>query len=234
MASSSAKKIFLASNSQGTSVGISPELSYPCVLQDLLGPEYAVHRILISGWTLRDFADNLTDNVYSLRPDFVVMNFGIIEGAQRILSNWEKRFLSLIPGGARVTGFLHRNRASVLELRHFFGLQARQVSLADYSVAVRDVAGAFGRLDIPYLFLRTPLFPDGGNSLKHPYINHDISIYNAVVNEYESICLDESAEGWEMSDYQYGSVHFSAAGHRKIAKLLSQSILDHLKHGCCG
>ena len=91
MLNNKSPRILLASNSQGTIAGVSQEKSYPSILQEKLGSEFEVHRILVSGWTLRDLSNSLTDNVLSIDPDFVVMNFGIIESAQRILSNWEKR-----------------------------------------------------------------------------------------------------------------------------------------------
>lgn len=222
-------RILLASNSQGTSAGVSPEKSYPSILQEKLGPEFEVHRILISGWTLKDLSNNLTDNVISVAPDFVVLHFGIIESAQRILSNWEKRFLSLLPWNRRITGFLHRNRAVVLKLRHSLGLQARQVTLLDYSASVHDVADCLGKLQIPFLFLRTPLFPDDGEAVGHPFINQDVSLFNSALDGYSSIPFDECAGGWTVADYQPGSVHFSETGHRKVAELLLCEIMDRLQ-----
>lgn len=229
MSNNKAPRILLASNSQGTSAGVSQEQNYPSILQEKLGPEFEVHRILISGWTLRDLSNSLTDNVISIAPDCVVMHFGIIESAQRILSNGEKRFLSLLPGGGRITGFLHRNRAAVLKLRHSLGLQARQVSLREYSASVRDVADCLGKLQIPYLFLRTPLFPDDGDAVGHPFINQDVTTFNGVLDGYASIPIEACAGGWTMDDYQPGTVHFSAAGHRKIAELLMREIMDRLR-----
>lgn len=224
-----ASRILLASNSQGTSAGVAQDQNYPSILQERLGSEFEVHRILISGWTLRDLSNNLTDNVLSMAPDFVVMHFGIIESAQRILSNWEKRLLSLLPGGGSITGLLHHNRAAVLKLRNSLGLQARQVSLREYSASVRDVAGSLDRLQIPYLFLRTPLFPDQGDALGHPFINQDATIFNGALDGYESISFEVCDEGWTMADYQPGTVHFSEAGHRKIAELLMREIMDRLQ-----
>lgn len=229
MSNNKIPRILLASNSQGTSAGVSQEQSYPSVLQERLGPEFEVHRILISGWTLRDFSNNLTDNVLAISPDFVVMHFGIIESAQRILSNWEKGLLSLVPLGGRITGFLHHHRAAVLKLRHSLGLQARQVSLPDYSASVRDVANNLGKLHIPYLFLRIPLFPDDGDAVGHPFINQDVATFNGVLNEYASISFDACTGGWTMSDYQHGTVHFSEAGHGKVAELLMREIMDRLR-----
>ena len=226
MSNNKVPRILLASNSQGTSVGVSQEQSYPSILQEGLGHGFEVHRILISGWTLRDFSNNLTDNVLSIAPDFVVMHFGIIESAQRILSNWEKRFLSLLPWGGRITGLLHHNRAAVLKLRHSLGLQARQVSLQDYSTSVRDVADRLGKHQIPHLFLRTPLFPDDGDAVGHPFINQDVTTFNRVLDGYASISFEACTGGWTMDDYQPGTVHFSEAGHRKTAELLMLEIMD--------
>lgn len=229
MPNKKAHRILFASNSQGTSAGVAQDKNYSSILQKELGPEFEVHRLLISGWTLRDLANNLTDNVLSLAPDFVVMQFGIIEGAQRILSNWEKRFLSLLLGGGRITGFLHHNRAAVLKLRHSLGLRARQVSFRDYSASVQDVADCLDRSQIPYMFLRTPLFPDQGAALGNPFINQDVTMYNSALDGYKSISFEACAGGWTMADYQSGTVHFSEVGHRKIAELLICEIVDQLQ-----
>jgi len=228
VSSSRVKKIFLASNSQGTSAGISLQQSYPSLLQNLLGPDFELHRMLISGWTLRDFVDNLSDNVVSVAPDLVVMNFGIIEGARRILSNWEKRFLSLIPGGSRVTGALHRNREKVLRVRQFVGLEARQVSLSAYSASIQDAAKIMDRNDIKFIFLKTPLFPDQGKAIGNPYINKDIELFNSALDEYPSIRFESFPGGWTMDDYQPGTVHFSVAGHRKVAEYLKSHIIGRI------
>ena len=222
------KKIFLASNSQGTSAGIPRELNYPSQLQSMLGKDFDVHRMLISGWTLRDFVKTVPDNVLPLNPDFVVMNFGIIEASQRILSNWEKKFLSLVPGGPRVTGMLHRNRARVLMLRHSLGLATRQETVMDYSASVRDAADCLVEKNIKYLFLKIPTFQDQGKTLGNPYINNDIELFNSALDEYPSLLFESFEGGWSMSDFQDGTVHFSVAGQRKIAENIKSYIMDKL------
>lgn len=229
MSSNSRPRILLASNSQGTSAGVLPTRNYASILQNKLGSEFEIHRILISGWTLRELSVNLADNVLSIAPNFVVMHFGIIESAQRIFSNWEKRFLSLLPGGGRITRFIHHNRAAVLKCRHSLGLQARQVSFQEYSASVRDVADCLDKFRIPYLFLRTPTFPDAGNAVGHPFINQDVSTFNGALDGYASISFEACAGGWTMDDYQPGTVHFSEAGHGKIAELLMREIMSRLR-----
>lgn len=221
-------RIVIASNSQGTSSGISLECNYPSVLQNRLGRKFQIHRILISGWTSRDFFNNFYDNVISVSPDLVLMHFGIVESAQRILSNHEKFFFSLLPFGSGITSFLHRNRSPVLKLRKSLGLQARQVSFVDYADSVHNIASELNRYKIRYLFLRTPFFPDNGESVGHPFINQDIEAYNHALDEYKSIALDLCSGGWTMEDYQPGTVHFSESGHRKIADLLTYEVLIRL------
>lgn len=228
MSNNKTPRILLASNSQGTSVGVSQEQNYPSILQEKLGPEFEVHRILISGWTLRDLFNNLTDNVLSIDPDLVVMHFGIIESAQRILSNWEKRLLLLLPLGGKVSGFLHRNRSAVLRIRHSLGIQARQVTLHEYSDTVRSVVACLDHHKISHLFLRTPSFSDGGTALNHPFIDEDVETYNAVLDKYESVAIETCVAGWTMNDYQFGTVHFSKTGHEKVATLLFNEITSRL------
>jgi lysophospholipase L1-like esterase len=221
-------RVLLASNSQGTSIGVLPDQNYSSILHGRFGSQCEVHRLLISGWTLKDLSDNLTDNVILLAPDVVVLHFGIIEGAQRILSNWEKRFLSVLPLGERITGLLHRNRAAVLRFRKYLGLQARQVSLREYSDSVREVSACLTKHKIQCLFVRTPLFPDGGDAVSHPFINEDVEAYNAALNGYPCVDTANCRGGWVSDDYQFGTVHFNAGGHQKIADLLFEEITKRL------
>lgn len=223
------KKIFLASNSQGTSAGTSPEFTYSNVLQDLLGDSFDVHRMLISGWTLKDFSKSLTDNVLCISPDLVVMNFGIVEGAQRILSRWEKTALSLVPGSRHLTSLLHLNRERVLFIRNQLGLSTRNMSLEEYSDCISYIVDILEKNKVKYLFLLIPLFADEGKSIGNPYINQDIKLFNSALNGLPSLDFRLFPGGWTMDDFKAGTVHFSPSGHRKIAESLENYILSTLR-----
>lgn len=204
--------------------------NYPCLLRDTLNGNFELHYLLLSGWTMKDLSDNLLDNVLALKPDLVVVHLGIIESTQRILSNWEKRFFSILPFGNRITGLLHRNRSAVLRIRRVLGLQARQVSLHAYSSTVNNIVDQLEQHQIQYLFIQTPTIPDNGKAVGHLFINDDAKAYNAILNKYEVVAIENGAAGWTQEDYQDGTVHFSQAGHKKMAVLLSAEIISRLRY----
>ena len=216
-------RVLIASNSQGTAAGVPAGANYPCLLRDMLGEGYEVHWLLMSGWTLADLRAHLRDNALALRPHFVVLQFGIVEAPQRILSVGEKVFLGSIPFGRYVTAALFRQRASVLRLRRRLGIGTRVMSIDDFGVlaqAVRDELEAAG---IRTLFLRMPEFADGGRTMAHPFINDDIAAVNDVIERFRSLGFERSGE-WPAGGFQDGTVHFSVIGHRVAATRIADEI----------
>lgn len=216
-------RVLIASNSQGTDAGVPAGANYPCLLRDMLGEGYEVHWLLMSGWTLADLRAHLRDNALALRPHVAVLQFGIVEATQRILSVGEKRFLGSIPFGRYVTAALFRQRASVLRLRRRLSIGTRVMSIdafAGLAQAVRDELEAAG---IRTLFLRMPDLAHGGRTMAHPFINDDIAAVNAVIERFRSLGFERWGE-WPEGGFQDGTVHFSVIGHRVIATRLADEI----------
>lgn len=214
-------RIVIVTNSQGSSAGLPPGLNYPALLRELLGPRFELTAIVISGWTIADIITNLADNVIVIKPDLVIFHVGIVEAAQRILSDREKTVIALLPFGRRITALLHRRRASVLTWRRRLGLISRVVPPQIFEQLLERLASILKSHGISSLFIRMPLFPDGGKSLDHPYVNEDISLYNQMLTRFESYQPEEPVHH---SYFQVGTVHFSAEGHRWFAKCLSGEI----------
>ena len=88
--------------------------------------------------------------------------------------------------------------------------------LDHFSAAVQNVVQCFEDNKIDYLFVLTPLLPNNGEAISHPFINQDLLSYNQVLSKYRSVDLNSSDIKWIMSDYQDGTVHFTEQGHQKI------------------
>ena len=202
-------KIFIASNSQASSSGLVSNANYPSLLRTSFNDHCDIQSLLVSGWTILDFYQNLIDNVIPNEPDLVILHFGIVESAQRILSMNEKKLLSLVPFGSKITSFLHNNRSLVLRIRRYFRVSTRVMRLDHFSAAVQN----------------------NGDAISHPFINQDLLGYNQVMSKYRSVDLNSSDIKWIMSDYQDGTVHFTEQGHQKIhaslMPFISQSLQRH-------
>ena len=223
------KIIYLAGNSQATDVGVETGQNYPSILMSTLSGKAKIYTSIKSGWTLKEFADTHISQVLTYSPDLVIMNFGIVECAQRILSKKEKKIISYIPGSNKITAFLHKNRRTVLKLRNFLGMTTREASVSDYQKTVSRVEQIFLENSIRYLFLKIPTFSNFGNDLNHPYLESDILQFNAILAEYSSCSIENEVSNWSSAYYQNGTVHFNSLGHAKIAKFLIEEIDNRIK-----
>lgn len=215
--------IVLLSNSQGTSVGVQPDEAYPSLLGRILEPHADLHRLLVSGWTIREFITALEDNVLALRPDLVVLQLGIVECAQRILSSREKAIFRALPFGRRVTQLLHYHRAAVLRLRKQLGIAVRAMPPDEFRDAIAQASRMMAERDIHCLFVAIPTFSDAGAGLRHPLINEDIDEYNAILRDFRAITMDQEQLPYE-DVFQAGSVHFNVTGHHRVATMLAEAI----------
>lgn len=223
-------RVLILGNSQGTSIGLDSGNNYPALLQQMLGDGVEVHRMLVSGWTLRDVAAVFDDNVLALAPNLVVLQIGIVEAAQRILSDKAKAFFGLLPGGIRITALLHRHRARVLRWRQALGLSTRLVPLDEFGLLLAQIVGTLTTRGIRHCLIRMPSFPDGGAAMHHPFVNQDIAEYNAVMDAYDCLAVEKAA-GWNAQCIQPGTVHFTAAGHGIIANQLCQIVRAQMRDG---
>ena len=67
------QKIFIASNSQASSSGLVSNANYPSLLRTTFNDHCDVQSLLVSGWTILDFYQNLIDNVIANEPDLVIL-----------------------------------------------------------------------------------------------------------------------------------------------------------------
>jgi hypothetical protein len=118
-------RVLIASNSQGTGAGVPMGSNYPAIVRDALGDACDVHWLLMSGWTLRDLDTHLDENVIAIEPRIVIIQFGIVECTRRILSETEKRIVSRLPFGRKVTRAMHASRARVLMARRRLRVETR-------------------------------------------------------------------------------------------------------------
>jgi lysophospholipase L1-like esterase len=211
----------IITNSQGSSVGVAPGENYPALAGTYLGPQYDVRPLVVSGWTLADIVNNLDDNVVFLKPDLVVFQIGIVEAAQRILSNREKNLLALLPFGRHITAAMHRHRASVLGWRKRLGIGTRVVEPKEFERLLDGLAAKLRSNGIRFVFVPVPLFPDEGRSLSHPLINEDVSLYNGMLARFECLAI-----GADVHDryFQSGTVHLSVEGHNWVARSLADEL----------
>ena len=214
------RRIMLIGNSQATSAGLPLGHNYPSLIRDYLGDEFEVHWWLASGWTAKDYARYLDDNICSLAPDIVIMHLGIIECAQRILSPWQKKILAKLPLGRILTRFMHNHRWTILKLRQRLNFSTRMASPVEFEEAIKSIVELLEEHGIRLLILRIPSFRDSGVGVRHPFINSDIARYNKILDAHGAISIDQANRMQADDFYQLGTVHFSSEGHSQIAKVL--------------
>ena len=222
-------RVVLLANSQGTSAGINWKDAYPAVLAELLKYDIELHRLLMSGWTIRDFLDVIEDNVIGLRPDLVVIQIGIVECARRILTERHKALFRLIPFGYKVTKYLHYHRAVVLKIRNWLGINTRLIDPLEFEILISRTVKLLEENCVPYIFVPIPFITDNGLNLKHPMINKDIKEYNKILHNYVSIPIDTELMQPHTTMFQNESVHFTVDGHKFFASFLAKAIVSKLK-----
>lgn len=221
-------RVVLLANSQGTSAGIHWKEAYPAVLAELLGENIELHRLLMSGWTIRDFLGVIEDNVIGLHPDLIVIQIGVVECARRVLSAKQKAIFRILPFGRKITRYLHINRAIVLKIRNWLGINTRLVELLEFEILISKAVKIFEEHHVPYLFVPIPLLPDNGASLKHPMINNDIEEYNRILIKHDNFPVNSELNQLRNLMFQLESVHFTVGGHKSIAEYLARLIVAKL------
>jgi hypothetical protein len=219
----------LLTNSQGTSAGVEIEEAYPVLLASELKDIAELHRICVGGWKINDFLNILDDNVLALRPEIVIVQAGIVECAQRVLTLFEKKLLRIIPLGRKISKWAHGHRAFVLKMRKRLGFAARVQSPIIFTSHVNTLWEKITLAGSQCIFIEIPKFADGGKDLRHPFINNDIEIFNAILRHYSSISCDTVVEKLQGHMYQPESVHFTREGHQGIASKLAVDLVELLK-----
>ena len=221
-------RVVLIANSQGTSAGVHWKDTYPTVLTGLLGSDIELHRLILSGWTIRDFIGVIEDNIIGLRPDLVVIQIGIVECARRILSNKQKALFQIVPFGRKITKYLHNHRASILKIRNWLGINVRLIDALEFEILIARTVKIFEEYHVPYIFVPIPYMIDNGLSLKHPMINQDIKEYNAILYKFFTAPMNYDHIHPHNVIFQTESVHFTVDGHKIFAGYLAEVILSNL------
>jgi len=219
----------LLTNSQGTSAGVELEEAYPVLLAYELEGVVELNRISIGGYKIDDFLNIIDDNVLALRPDIVIVQAGIVECAQRILSSFEKKILRIIPYGRKLSKWAHKHRDFVLKMRKRLGFATRVQSPIAFKSHVNTLWKKITLSGSQCVFVEIPKFADGGVGLRHPFINDDIDAYNFVLRQYDAISFESIVEDLEVRLYQPESVHFTREGHKAIASILAGKLTDLIK-----
>jgi len=220
----------LLTNSQGTSAGVELEEAYPVLLASELEDIVQLNRISVGGWKMDDFLNIIDDNVLVLRPKIVIIQAGIVECAQRILSLFEKKLLRMTPFGRKISKWAHIHRAIVLKMRNKLGIATRLQSPIVFQSHVNTLWEKITRSGSQCVFVEIPKFADGGQDLRHPFINHDIEIFNGILRQYSSISCETVVMELQGHMYQPESVHFTRKGHTGIASKIAADLVELLKN----
>jgi lysophospholipase L1-like esterase len=219
----------LATNSQGTALGVAAGASYPELVRDALAPQHDVSIAAESGWSIRDF-NAAVDRLLTPVPDLVVVQIGIVECSRRILSTFEKRVLARVPRSAKLTKFLHNRRQAVVLLRNRLHLDTRLFGLREFNDEVAQFAAGIAAAGVDLMILEIPRFGDDYERRYFPLINEDIELFNAVLRRHGAVPFvtpdDSGDEIW-----QAGTVHFSRRGHELAAARLADLIVPRLRTG---
>ncbi len=216
------KKIYLISNSQGTSNGVNEEESYPSLLQKAL-PDYEWHFLIISGGSVKEFNSYL-ENIVLVKPDFAIFQIGIIDCVRRILSEKEKKMLKALPLGWMISKTLHDHRKTTIRWRHRFKMNCRKVNPKIFSQELLNMVQKLTGHGIKCLFLEIPKFDSRYEQKFYPLINDDVDRYNEIIRRFNSSPLFSLKDDL-YSIWQQGTVHFNQEGHRRVAERIKEIIL---------
>ena len=220
-------RIVIVANSQGTAAGsgagwLEEGEEYPELIRRTVCSDHEVVSFARSGWSIRDFlahAEEITD----LRPDLVVVQIGIVECTQRILSEREKAFFYRLRGGRQVTRWLHDRRNAVIAWRRRLGITTRLVPIGEFAAALDTLAARLTKDGARLLFVEIPRFGTAYERAHFPGINRDIAQYNAVIRAHRSIealrADDDLDEIW-----QPGTVHLTREGHCLFATRMIEAV----------
>lgn len=223
-----ASRVSIVTNSQGTRTGVSLGESYPALARrELTALGFDVQLLVMSGWSIVDVNAQL-ENVLLFEPDLVLVQIGIVECTRRILSRREKNLLSVVPGGWRVTRWLHDRRAPVVRVRRRLGIDAREVKLPLFEAEVERLVAAIGETGAELVLLEIPSLPAGHDADYLPHGNEDIEAYNRVLRKHRAQELLRRSDPLDEL-FQEQSVHLSPAGHLLAAERLVAIVSDRLE-----
>ena len=216
-------RISLLCNSQGTAAnGVPLNAHYPFLLRKLLMDEHEIHGMLMSGWSIVDFNDRL-DSVFFAEPELVILQVGIVECSPRILSRREKAVIGALPYHMTLTGWLHRRRNRVIEVRRRLGITTRLVEPDEFERLLSDFLTKMDSHGIRLLVAEIPRFPTEHEERHFPSGNNHIDEYNEIIRTFDSLSmLDEDTNSPEL--WIPGTVHFTRKGHEATASTLAQAI----------
>lgn len=218
-------KIFLISNSQGTSDGVLLEQGYNYLAIEALKQEgHEVHIMVMSGWGVQDFYIHI-ENILLCKPDLLIAQLGIIECTQRILSNKAKQIFRCLPFGKIMTKQLHNRRQQVVRLRNRWGLITRKRTPDEFRQDMLSFTTRLKELQIRHVFVEIPHFSSSYADQYFPFINQDIAIYNQILREFGSVSLFDDKDNLD-DIWQKGTVHFNILGHCMMASKLIKLIKD--------
>ena len=175
-----------------------------------------------SGWSIRDFVAH-TDEITALHADLVVIQIGIVECTQRILSEREKAFFYRLRGGRRITRWLHDRRNGVIAWRRRLRITTRLVPIGEFTAALDTFATRLTDDGAQLLFVEIPRVGTTYERVHFPGINRDIAEYNAVIRTHTSVELLKPEDELD-GIWQPGTVHLTRDGHRFFATRLIEAI----------
>lgn len=220
-------RILLLANSQALGVGdVQESEAYPALLQAELSADHEFQSWAVSGWSVRDFTNEL-EQIVALEPDIVIVQLGIVECSRRILSQLEKRILARVPGSRRFTAFLHRHRQRVIRLRNRLRMDTRFFTPAEFELEMRRLVERLDACGAEVILVETPSFGPSYEHLHFPLINEDIELFNRVLRGFGSVSLQEPGDDNE-TIWIEGTVHLNPRGHRLVASRLLAKLRSRL------
>lgn len=229
-------KILLVSNSQGTPAGLPEDESGSCytrLVQDAL-PGFGFACFTFSYLHAGTVDTQFREIVSSNRPDLVVLQLGIIEAALRILPKRVRDFLGAVPGGAFVTKAIHDRQGPWRRFLARRGWRFQDVPCEAFRTHLGNIAARCAAAGIRLAVVRIPppsLRCERGN---FPGNAAEIARYDAAIDEAAaSLRFDVvdpfrgNADPTRDSLYLPDSVHFSAAGHRLVARNILEYLAGH-------
>lgn len=235
-------KILIFADSQALPRGrqwgnIPYESTYPWVLQRILcerlGPDapQVIERGMRSR-TILDVLEEWEEQVSLKRPDVVVLNIGGSDCIPQILSRWQRRTIERMSNQKlrnRLLYFEFRNRRRLL--RWFPGRV--HVPLSKFKRCIEETIKRCREDGVRKLILLTIIPISDKLEILVPGLRRNAAEYNSMISSFADgrmvsvVDLDALVQSWGgMDKLSVDALHLRPEGHRKLAEILSQEIVN--------
>ncbi len=220
-------RVLFVSNSQGTAAGLADGErygNYPLVIEEQM-PGLDCRFWMASDLSVKTICNLYNEIVLQHRPRVLILQSGIIEAALRILPVKLRDLLRVLPGGSKLTKFIHERHGKWLALLSKLNIRFIDVGLEEYINCVKTIQANCVRDKIALVLIEIPPLSEQCENAVLVGNNAVLSKYNDALKKIAgklNIPIIDPFQGntdpSRDSLYLPNSVHFTTFGHQIVAE----------------